>query len=441
VPPSDKFYEPEATRILFLLDGSGSMKETWDGRTKFAVARELLEKAIDSINRQNKPIEFGLRVFGHQSARELKDCEDSNLEVPFGRNNAAAVRAALDRIEPKGYTPIAYSLFLAAHDFGGGKDAVNAIILITDGEESCSGDPCASSEALRNRRIALKPYIIGLGLEPDEQAAFDCVGDYYDAGDPKRFQDALGVVISQALRNTTVQINLLDHLGRASETDVELSFYDAYSGQDLYNLVHTTLRSGAADTLYLDPVGKYNIVAHTTPPVRRQNVELVAGRHNIIALDVPQGDLVLQVEGNPGFTDLKCLVRDPETHEILYVQNFNTLHRYLAGTYNLEILTLPRIEVDDFPILPGQVNPYMVPASGRLLVTTNEPGILGVFIKRQQELVRVFEWRAFSGREVLDLQPGEYLLVFRPSRNKKIDNTRELPAVIYPAKSTTIRLE
>ena len=201
------------------------------------------------------------------------------------------------------------------------------------------------------------------------------------------------------------------------------------------------MRNGAPDTLYLDPAGRYNLDVHTTPPVRRQNIDLIAGKHNIIAVDVPQGDLVLQVEGNTGFTDLKCLVRDPATHEIIYVQNFNTTHRYLAGSYNLEILTLPRIEVKDFPILPGQANPLNIPTSGRLMIQTNEPGILGVFIKRQQELIRVYEWEAFSGRDVLDLQPGEYLLVFRPSRNKKIDNTRELSVVVYPGKSSTVRLD
>lgn len=438
---SGKLYNPELTRILFLLDGSGSMKETWNGRTKFDIARELLERAIDSVGRTGEPVEFCLRVFGHQSPREQHNCEDTRLEVPFGRNNASAVRESLGRIDPKGYTPIAYSLFQAAGDFPPGKEAINVVILITDGQESCSGDPCASSEALRNRRVSLRPYIVGLGLDAAEQEAFDCVGSYYDAADPQRFEQVLGVVISQALHNTTVQVNLLDQLGRATETDVELTFYDAYSGSDLYHLVHTTLRNGAPDTLYLDPAGRYNLEVHTTPPVRKQNIELIAGKHNIIAVEASQGALILQVEGNTGFTDLKCLVRDPASHEIVYVQNFNTVHRYLAGTYNLEILTLPRIEVNDFPVLPGQNNPLNIPASGRLLLQTSEPGVLGVFTKRQQELVRVFEWPAFSGKDVLDLQPGEYTLVFRPSRNKKIDNTREQTVTIYPGKSSTVKLD
>jgi Ca-activated chloride channel homolog len=432
---------PQTTRILFLLDGSGSMLETWQGRNRFEVARELLVRAVDSIERVNPRVEFALRVFGHQQPRDQNDCEDTRLELPFGKGNAGSLRQALDRIKPQGHTPIAYSLFLAAHDFPPDPQAVNAIILITDGLENCGGDPCAAAEALSQRRVALRPYIIGMGLQPGEGLSFDCVGSYYDAADPQVFQDVLGVVVSQALRNTTVQVNLLDHLGRATETEVELTFYDAYTGKDLYHFVHTTLRSGAPDTLYLDPAGRYNLTAHTTPPATRRNLELVAGRHNILAVDVPQGELALQVDGSPGFSELKCLVRDPLTRQIVYVQHFNTNHRYLAGTYHLEILSRPRVELLDFPILPGQLNKVNLPAPGKLLVQAAEPGILGVFTRKSQELVLVHEWPAFSGREVLDLQPGEYVLVYRVRRKAKTEYTRELDVVIYPAKTVSVRLD
>ncbi len=437
----NRHFEPESTRILFLLDASGSMKENWQGRTRFEVAKELLLGVVDSLSRGSDPVEFGLRVFGHQQDRSIKDCEDSHLELPFARNNSAGLKQVLDRIEPKGYTPIAYSLFMAAHDFQSERETVNVIVLITDGLESCSGDPCAAAESLRNQRVALKPYIIGMGLDPRDQVSFDCVGTYFDAADPQAFKQALGVVVAQALRNTTVQVNLLDQMGRANETDVEFSFNDAWTGEALYNMVHTHLRGGVPDTLYLDPAGLYDLIVYTTPPVSRQNIELIAGKHNIIAIDAAQGELWLQIEGNSGFTDIKCLVRDPASQEIAYVQNFNTRHRYLTGTYNLEILTLPRISLQDFPILPGQTNPLSIPAPGKLTIQTNEQGVLGVFSMRQGDLMMVQEWLNFSGRGEISLQPGEYHLVFRPSRNRKIDQTREKTVVVFSGKNSSIKLE
>lgn len=436
----------QTTRVLFLLDASGSMADAWENeegssREKFAVARELLTKAIDSVVQEGKPVEFGLRVFGHQSARQLKDCEDTKLEVSFARDNRARLRTVLDRITPQGWTPIAYSLFLAAHDFPQDDRATNVVVLITDGLENCDGDPCAASEALRNQRIALKPYVIGLGLSEEERGAFDCVGTYYDAAKPERFEQALNVVISQALRNTTVQLNLLDQLGRARETDVEVTFYDSYSRESLEQYVHTTLRSGIPDTLYLDPAGRYDVVAHTTPPVSKRNIELTAGQHNIIALDVPQGSLNLILEGNSGFSDVKALVRDPISGDIVYVQSFNTDHRYLAGRYDVELLTLPREWRRDFSILPGQENDLRIPAPGRMLVQTNEPGVMGVFVQRRGRLELVHEWPVFDGQEAIDLQPGAYTLVFRPARNRKVDLTQQRECTVFSTKNSSVKFE
>ncbi len=432
---------PQTTRVLFLLDASGSMADEWEGQNKFAVAKNLLVQAIDSVVQEGRPVEFGLRVFGHQSARNLKDCEDTKLEVSFARDNRARLRTVLDRITPQGWTPIAYSLFLAAHDFPKDGRATNVVVLITDGLENCDGDPCAASEALRNQRIALKPYVIGLGLSAQERSAFDCVGTYYDAAQPKRFKEALGVVISQALRNTTVQLNLLDQFGRANETDVEVTFYDAYSREALEQYVHTTLRGGIPDTLYLDPAGRYNVVAHTTPPVAKRNIELTAGQHNIIAMDVPQGDLNLLLDGYTGFSDIKALVRDPVSGNIVYVQSFNTEHRYIAGRYDLELLTLPRQWRRDFSILPGQENDLHVPAPGRLVVQTNEPGVMGVFVARRGRLELVHEWPEFDGQEAIDLQPGPYTLIFRPSRSRKVDLTQQRECTVFSTKTSSAKFE
>ncbi|MFN0276516.1 MAG: vWA domain-containing protein, partial [Chitinophagales bacterium] len=118
--------------ILILLDGSGSMLEKWKGTTKWETAKKLISQTIDSIERSDPNVEIGLRVFGHQSPDAAKDCKDSKLEVPIGKTNATAIKTKLKEIEPKGNTPIAYSLFLAAGDFTK-QGALNSIILITDG--------------------------------------------------------------------------------------------------------------------------------------------------------------------------------------------------------------------------------------------------------------------------------------------------------------------
>ncbi|MEM6298554.1 MAG: vWA domain-containing protein, partial [Bacteroidota bacterium] len=107
---------PKTTRILFLLDGSGSMRATWDGRQRIDIAREILLDITDSLTQQPN-IEVALRVYGHQFDRRYQNCTDSKLEVSFAPNNYANVRSTLSRLTPQGVTPIAYSLEQATKDF------------------------------------------------------------------------------------------------------------------------------------------------------------------------------------------------------------------------------------------------------------------------------------------------------------------------------------
>ena len=144
---------PEKTRILFLLDASGSMLEQWErpNQTRWSVAKSILTKLVDSL-RQNTKLELGLRVYGHRSPQEIKNCKDTWLEVPFKAKNHSLIIDKLQEIKPKGVTPITYSLEQAANDFPAGPGYRNIVILITDGIESCGGDLCATSRAIATER-------------------------------------------------------------------------------------------------------------------------------------------------------------------------------------------------------------------------------------------------------------------------------------------------
>ena len=108
---------PEKTRILFLLDASGSMLEQWErpNQTRWSVAKSILTKLVDSLGQNNK-LELGLRVYGHRSPQEIKNCKDTWLEVPFKPRNHTQIIQKLAEIKPKGVTPITYSLEQAAND-------------------------------------------------------------------------------------------------------------------------------------------------------------------------------------------------------------------------------------------------------------------------------------------------------------------------------------
>jgi Ca-activated chloride channel homolog len=126
------FGQQQLTRILFILDASNSMNARWGTeQTRIEAAKELLIKAVDSLY-GTPNLEIALRVYGHQSpvTATFQDCQDTKLEVPFGKDNFQAIKTKIRTIKAKGTTPIARSLEAAAEDFPD-MNARNIIILMT----------------------------------------------------------------------------------------------------------------------------------------------------------------------------------------------------------------------------------------------------------------------------------------------------------------------
>lgn len=220
---------PEKTRILFLLDASGSMLEQWErpNQTRWSVAKSILTKLVDSLG-QNDKLELALRVYGHRSPQEIKNCKDTWLEVPFRPRSHAQIIQKLAEIKPKGVTPITYSLEQAANDFPSNAGYRNIVILITDGIESCGGDLCATSRALQKNGVFLRPYIIGLGLRAAQ--SLECAGKYIDADTPGKFNDVLNEAIETSFAKTTVSVEILSENGQRTESNVNVSFLNALTG-------------------------------------------------------------------------------------------------------------------------------------------------------------------------------------------------------------------
>lgn len=424
-----------------MLDGSGSMKEQMDGTTKFELSKQILGKYLDSLASDNAKTETAVRVFGHQYASSARNCKDSRLEIPFGNHSASEVKKKLDVITPQGWTAIAYSLEQAANDFPDDASVKNAIVLITDGIETCGGDLCAVAAVFQQKRIALKPYIIGLGIPKENQNFFDCAGKFFDVVNTTTFREAMSAVITQSMNPTSAQINLINEHGKPSETNVEVSLADSYSGKVLYHFVHALNDQGAPDTLSLDPAGKYDITVHSVPPVSKKGVELVSGTHNVIAIDLPQGSLKLVENGvYKRETPLQCVIHQQGNQDILMVQDFKTTRKYITGTYNLEILTLPRIMISAVKILQGSTKEIVIDGAGTLLLTSAGGGIASLYTERNKELERIYELKKLIPRATLLLQPGKYVLICRMDDKKNAAFTKTIDFEIISGQTTTLRL-
>lgn len=181
--------------IHVIFDASGSMGQALpSGEQRIVAAKRALEDLVGVALEEGTP--FSLRAFGHVAPNSCETSLDVEL-APLEREEAlAAVRA----IEPKllSQTAIADSLELAANDLSGASGP-RTVILITDGEESCGGDPAAAAAELRAAGDATIT-IVSLALDADSLAVFEGLAEdigatYVDVGSFEALQEAIAAAL------------------------------------------------------------------------------------------------------------------------------------------------------------------------------------------------------------------------------------------------------
>lgn len=429
------------TRILFVFDGSQSMYARWESGRKIDVAQRLMTQMLDSLQSlDSDAFEIALRVYGHQKPVPPQDCNDTRLEVPFAPNNFNRIKKKLRSIKPKGTTPIARSLQRAAYDFPQCENCRNIIILITDGVEACDEDPCAASRQLQKQGIILKPFVIGIGLDKEFKQTFSCVGNFYDAADEKTFQNVLGIVISQALDNTTAQVNLLDGNGLPTETNVPITFYNKVSGKVAEQIIHTLNYKGRPDTIYLDPLVRYAMTVHSIPERHLDSINISAGRHNEIGLDLARGTLLPKVRQRGNNDPIQVVVRETGKAPILHVQSINDAVQYIQGDYDLEILTLPRIVLKDIRVDAGKTTTIDIPPPGVVNLQSTAPGYGSILQYQDNEMRWVCDLDPSLARQSISLQPGRYRVVFRVKSSRNSIYTVSKFFSVSSGASTVVKL-
>ena len=179
--------------VLFVLDASNSMWGRIDGKPKIEIAKSVLAGLVKSMPAQTK---MGLVAYGHRFDRKLKECEDMELLNPIGHFSAKEIANSFGFINPKGQTPIAGVLRTSASWLEKHKGQDTTVVLISDGVESCDGDPCAAAKALNDAGISTKIHVVGFDLSGKQRAALQCIsangnGRYFNAKDAGELKSAL----------------------------------------------------------------------------------------------------------------------------------------------------------------------------------------------------------------------------------------------------------
>ena len=160
-------------------------------KDKIEIARDVMGTLTQDWN---EDINLGLMVYGH---REKSNCADIEVVVPVSKPDGDKIMEAVNTIKPKGKTPISTSLKQAAEKLRFTEDPAT-VILISDGEETCEGDPCVISKQLDEQGIDFTTHVIGFDIKKNQKAQeqLRCIaentgGQFYEAENAAALQEAL----------------------------------------------------------------------------------------------------------------------------------------------------------------------------------------------------------------------------------------------------------
>ncbi len=126
----------EPLHVLFLLDRSNSMATPFDSLTKWETARQTISDILFS----GTPFEYGLQLFPIPNT----GCVANEIAVPIGPSTTGPIVETMTTTGPTGNgTPLVQALATAySEGFAGiSSNAPKAVILLTDGDDSCGANP------------------------------------------------------------------------------------------------------------------------------------------------------------------------------------------------------------------------------------------------------------------------------------------------------------
>lgn len=214
---SKAFSSNEETLIIF--DASASMLEDFKGESKYIIAIEQAKNVLNTLPNTKK---IGLRIIGISFDESLllliknpaELCKSTKLVVPIRQNSINHIKSSLDSLFPLGTTPLTYTLEKAiTYDFSYGNH-LKHIILVTDGGESCNGDPCKYIRELMQTRQDIKIDILAIDVSGEDFKQLKCLtdstfGSIINIEKPKEITDAFNKFLNTDF-NSVVQTKHLD---------------------------------------------------------------------------------------------------------------------------------------------------------------------------------------------------------------------------------------
>ncbi|MGI9429102.1 MAG: vWA domain-containing protein, partial [Bythopirellula sp.] len=194
--------EEKVTDVAVILDCSGSMNEqTSDGKSKIDVAKSVV---ANMIQKYPEGLRVSLLVYGDTTGA----CDDVRLVRPLSTIDVGAkswLNSEIHQLQAKGKTPIALSLRRAGQELAK-FDSVSSIVLISDGKETCGGDPAAEAASLAQRfNLRYGVTVFGFAVDGAERASLEAIAT---AGNGKYFNAASAEELVQQAASAQQEIEV-----------------------------------------------------------------------------------------------------------------------------------------------------------------------------------------------------------------------------------------
>ncbi|ADC51596.1 hypothetical protein BpOF4_17775 [Alkalihalophilus pseudofirmus OF4] len=159
--------EEKELNVEILLDASGSMRDEVDGVDKMTLAREAIQGFVEELPDQAN---VALRVYGHVGESPEKSCEGIDRVYDLQPYDESSFQDAIDGVMANGWTPLAKAIEVTSDDYrNASKDATNMVLVVSDGMDTCGGDPVQAVKDLSELDVTPLISIIGFDVPANEQ--------------------------------------------------------------------------------------------------------------------------------------------------------------------------------------------------------------------------------------------------------------------------------
>jgi len=177
--------------LIFIMDASGSMNGRLEGTVKIAAVRKVMTNLLAELPAE---LNVGLVAYGH---RRKGDCSDVEMLVPPAVGGAGKTAEAIAALLPKGKTALA-AAFAQIGTYAKQQEGGVTVVLVSDGAETCGGDPCNVAKKLRQQGIQAI-HVVGYDVSGPAVDQLQCIareggGRYFQADSSEGLAAALGAV-------------------------------------------------------------------------------------------------------------------------------------------------------------------------------------------------------------------------------------------------------